>query len=390
MLFYGPPGTGKTQLMKLVIRISGLTKYVEPLGSSELNRGYVGETEALLRDIFRRASFFPSIMFCIAIDEIDSLVPKRESKNENASKKDIVNQLLALIEGASDIKNVYLIGATNHLSKIDKAFARRMQDKFYIGFLNMNERLSLIKTINRDFKVQSDSIKFTDDLDRLIEIITINYSGAAASEFKTKLKTEYFLSERKPFKLDKKLLIKLANDIVKSHDIKFGGLSIPDLFSSISDEDLNENLVFWKQYNDIFKICTGRIVINLEKEINSIQFELDFGRVSRINSFKNLKFSKDDQLLEIPIPKTEKFVKNILKYILFFTIHSKINFVKLIDSSFMKQSGGDDENPSSSANAIMSFYEEFREYNDGVLVFNGDEIVGINESGSIETGFDRG
>jgi SpoVK/Ycf46/Vps4 family AAA+-type ATPase len=128
MLFYGPPGTGKTQLMKLIIRISGLTKYVEPLGSSELNRGYVGETEALLRDIFRRASYFPSIMFCIAIDEIDSLVPKRESKNENASKKDIVNQFLALIEGASDIKNVYLIGATNHLSKIDKAFARRMQD----------------------------------------------------------------------------------------------------------------------------------------------------------------------------------------------------------------------------------------------------------------------
>ena len=188
--------------MKLIIRISGLTKYVEPLGSSELNRGYVGETEALLRDIFRRTSYFPSIMFCIAIDEIDSLVPKRESKNENASKKDIVNQLLALIEGASDVKNVYLIGVTNHLSKIDKAFARRMQDKFYIGFLNMNERLTLIKTINNDFVDRSDLIKFTQDLDRLIEIITINFSGAAASELKPKLKTEYFLCTRKPFKLD--------------------------------------------------------------------------------------------------------------------------------------------------------------------------------------------
>ena len=92
--------------------------------------------------------------------------------------------------------------------------------------------------------------------------------------------------------------------------------------------------------------------------------------------------------MEISLSNSDKFIKNIFKYILFFTIYSKINFVKLIDSSFMKQSGGDDEN--AGASAIMSFYEEFREYNDGVLVFNGDEVVGINESGSIETGFDRG
>jgi hypothetical protein len=254
----------------------------------------------------------------------------------------------------------------------------------------MNERLTLIKTINNDFKDKSDSIKFTDDLDRLIEIITINFSGAAASELKTKLKTEYFLSERKPFKFDKKLLIKLANQIVKSQDIKFGSLYIPDLFSSISDKDLNENLKFWEQYSQCFKYCTGRIVINLEKQINSIQFELDSGRVTKINNNKTLKFSKEDQLLEISLSKSDKFIKNILKYILFFTIYSKINFVKLIDSSFMKQSGGDDENPGASASAIMSFYEEFREYNDGVLVFNGGEVVGINETGSIETGFDRG
>lgn len=364
MLFYGPPGTGKTQLMKLIIRISGLTKYVEPLGSSELNRGYVGETEALLRDIFRRASYFPSIMFCIAIDEIDSLVPKRESKNENASKKDIVNQLLALIEGASDIQNVYLIGATNHLSKIDKAFARRMQDKFYIGFLNMNERLTLIKTLNNDFKDKSHKIDFRSDIERILEIITINFSGAAASEFKTKIKTEFLLSKNKQnFKLTKALVCKLGNDIVKSHDIKFGSISIPQLVSSISDEEFVDKLNFWGKYDSFLQKATGRVVVNLDKEINSIQFELENGT-----------------LLEIPLAKDIDFVKNIITYILFLTIYLRINFVKLIDSSFMKQSGGDDDNPSAGANAIMSFYDEFKEYNDGILVFNGDEIVGISVS----------
>jgi len=97
MLFYGPPGTGKTSIMKLVLKISGLTKIVEPFGSSDLNRGLVGETEALIRDIFKRAEYFPYLLCCIIIDEIDSLVPSRESKCLSSSNSSNVNQLLALV-----------------------------------------------------------------------------------------------------------------------------------------------------------------------------------------------------------------------------------------------------------------------------------------------------
>ena len=377
ILFYGPPGTGKTTLMKLIIKMSGLTQLVEPLGSAELNRGLVGETEALLRDIFRRARFFPHLLFCIAIDEIESLVPKRESNKENSGKKDIVNQILALIEGASDIKNIYILGATNHLNKIDTAFARRMQDKFYIGYLSMEERLELIKSMG---SAEFREIVFTEEIEGLIKILTINFTGAGASELKTKIKEEFLLHKQKQitgeikanFSLNRDILSRLTNEIAKSNDIKFGGLTIADLVSSFDQSILK----FWQKNlcDDILRDCTGRVNIYLTDEIRSIQFEMN---------------RPDQDLYEFHIEdKSIHFISNFVPYLLYLTIYLKINFVKLIDSNFIKQNS-EDNLGSGAASAILNFYDEYKDYSDGVVMFNGDEIVGINESGTVETGFER-
>jgi hypothetical protein len=367
MLFYGPPGTGKTSIMKLVLKISGLTKIVEPFGSSDLNRGLVGETEALIRDIFKRAEYFPYLLCCIIIDEIDSLVPSRESKCLSSSNSSNVNQLLALLSGAADIPNVYLIAATNHLNKIDEAFLRRMQDKYYIGYLNMDERLDLVKSINKDME---DKIEFTHQVEEFLKTVTINFSGAATSELKTKIKASYLLHKKKhrnqKFSLDKELISKLAIELAKTHKITFGSLTIPFLVS-YSNQPLNEYLDFWMLNNHIFKQCTGRVNINLTDEVKSIQFELDNQEL------------KEFSLINRPI----NFIQDSIPLVLCLTIYLKVNFVKIIDSNFFLQTIGEDNGTLSK---LLGFYDEFVNYKDGLIIFDADAIIGESVSGNVEDG----
>ena len=74
ILLYGKPGTGKTLLAKAVASESGVN-FISVKGPELINR-YVGESERGVREIFKKAKqAAPTILF---LDEIDSLVPKRE------------------------------------------------------------------------------------------------------------------------------------------------------------------------------------------------------------------------------------------------------------------------------------------------------------------------
>jgi SpoVK/Ycf46/Vps4 family AAA+-type ATPase len=53
LLLHGPQGSGKTKIMEMIINISGLTSLVKPISSPEINRGLVGESENILRDIWQ-------------------------------------------------------------------------------------------------------------------------------------------------------------------------------------------------------------------------------------------------------------------------------------------------------------------------------------------------
>ena len=54
-------------LCNVICRKAGVELVVEPLSSSELNRSLVGETEALLMALFRRAEEMPHLMCCIVM-----------------------------------------------------------------------------------------------------------------------------------------------------------------------------------------------------------------------------------------------------------------------------------------------------------------------------------
>jgi len=120
MLMYGPPGTGKTLVAKAIANECGVNFIM--IKGPELMSKWVGESEKGVRELFKKAKqAAPCIIF---MDEIDSLIPKRGSHSANDVTERILSQVLTEMDGVVEIKNVFLIGATNRIDMIDPAVLR--------------------------------------------------------------------------------------------------------------------------------------------------------------------------------------------------------------------------------------------------------------------------
>ena len=75
VLLHGPPGCGKTTLAHAIAREAGVPFFA--IAAPEIVSGMSGESEMKIRQLFAAAAnAAPSIIF---IDEVDAIVPKRES-----------------------------------------------------------------------------------------------------------------------------------------------------------------------------------------------------------------------------------------------------------------------------------------------------------------------
>ncbi|MDW8043792.1 MAG: CDC48 family AAA ATPase [Nitrososphaerota archaeon] len=169
VLLYGPPGCGKTLLAKAVATEAEANFFL--INGPEIMNKYYGETEAKLREVFRKAEEeAPSIIF---IDELDAIAPKRSEVTGEVEKR-VVAQLLALMDGLEGRGQVIVIGATNRPNALDPALRRpgRFDREIEIGIPDKRGRKEILQIHTRGMPLAPDV-----DVDKLADV-TKGYTGA--------------------------------------------------------------------------------------------------------------------------------------------------------------------------------------------------------------------
>ncbi|WP_247009307.1 CDC48 family AAA ATPase [Halorientalis litorea] len=155
VLLHGPPGTGKTLMAKAVA--NEIDAYFTDISGPEIMSKYYGESEEQLREVFEEAEEnAPAIVF---IDEIDSIAPKRGETSGDVERR-VVAQLLSLMDGLDERKEVVVIGATNRVDAIDPALRRggRFDREIEIGVPDKGGRKEILQ-------VHTRGMPLTDDID---------------------------------------------------------------------------------------------------------------------------------------------------------------------------------------------------------------------------------
>uniref|UniRef100_A0A4W4H8L3 Transitional endoplasmic reticulum ATPase n=1 Tax=Electrophorus electricus TaxID=8005 RepID=A0A4W4H8L3_ELEEL len=176
VLFYGPPGCGKTLLAKAIAN-ECQANFVSIKGP-ELLTMWFGESEANVRDVFDKArQAAPCILF---FDELDSIAKSRGGGAGDAggAADRVINQILTEMDGMTNKKNVFIIGATNRPDIIDSAILRpgRLDQLIYIPLPDMPSRTAILRANLRKSPVAKDV-----DLPYLSRI-TEGFSGADLTE----------------------------------------------------------------------------------------------------------------------------------------------------------------------------------------------------------------
>src|SRR2546426_1969861 len=120
VLLYGPPGCGKTLLVKAVASENDMTFF--NVSIADVLSKWVGESERIIKEIFRQAhERRPSIIF---FDEIEALFTVRGFMDSSGVHKSIIAQILSEMDGLTELRDVFVRGATNRADLVDPALLR--------------------------------------------------------------------------------------------------------------------------------------------------------------------------------------------------------------------------------------------------------------------------
>jgi len=155
ILLHGPPGTGKTLLARAVAKESE-ANFIQVKGPSLLNK-WVGESEKGVRKIFEKArQASPAIVF---FDEIDAIAPRRGMHAGGAHVTDnVVNTLLAEMDGLEELNEVVVIAATNRVDILDPAMLRpgRFDRILLTGTPDLEARKEIFKIHTKNMPLASN------------------------------------------------------------------------------------------------------------------------------------------------------------------------------------------------------------------------------------------
>ncbi|MCL7392452.1 MAG: CDC48 family AAA ATPase [Thaumarchaeota archaeon] len=263
ILLYGPPGCGKTLLAKAVATEADANFIL--INGPEIMNKYYGETEARLREIFRKAEEeAPSIIF---IDEIDAIAPKRSEVTGEVEKR-VVAQLLALMDGLESRGSVIVIGATNRPNALDPALRRpgRFDREIEIGIPDKKARKEIL-----DIHTRGMPLDESVDLDKLADI-TRGYTGADIAA------------------LCREAAMRAIRRILPSIDFSE---------DKISPELLNSLTVTMKDFLDAYKDITPTALREVEIETPTVRWD-------QIGGLEEVK-QRLREAIEWPLKYPEKF-----------------------------------------------------------------------------------
>lgn len=147
MLFFGAPGTGKTYIsMKLAEECGMAFCVVKP---SDVGSIWAHGSVSIVKDLFKKAEARAkeNERGCILlIDEMDSVCSRREAFQGNEHLANEVAEWLTQLNDCVE-KNVFVIGTTNCIERIDKAIIRhgRIDQVLYIGLPDISCRKQLFE-----------------------------------------------------------------------------------------------------------------------------------------------------------------------------------------------------------------------------------------------------
>ena len=163
ILLFGPPGTGKTLLVKGIASKRQIN-FISVKGPELLSKG-VGDSEKHVREVFRKArQSAPCIIF---FDELDALFPKRGSISDSTHvTESVLSQFLTELDGVEELREVFVIGATNRPDLLDPAILRpgRLEKHLYIPPPDEVARKAILSTFLKDLKGLLDPDMDIDEL----------------------------------------------------------------------------------------------------------------------------------------------------------------------------------------------------------------------------------
>src|SRR5438876_1074014 len=157
ILLYGPPGTGKTLLAQAVANESG-ANFISVKGPELLSK-WVGESEKLIRDLFKRAKqVAPCIIF---FDEMDSLAPRRGAYSGSHATESVVSQLFTEMSGLEELNGVVVVAASNRPDMVDPALLRpgRLDRMLMVPSPDEKSRLEILKIHTRSMPLKNVDLK---------------------------------------------------------------------------------------------------------------------------------------------------------------------------------------------------------------------------------------